>query len=116
MADLLVDTDVFIDHLRLGRGFATARDRVSYSTIIRAELFAGRNTDEETVNLLLAPFRELAVDREVAQLGGRLRRETGLQLPDALIAATARIHRLALLTRNRRDFEGVPGLRLSPRS
>ncbi|HLL86564.1 MAG TPA: PIN domain-containing protein [Thermoleophilaceae bacterium] len=30
-------------------------------------------------------------------------------MPDALIAATALVHRLALVTRNRRDFERVRG-------
>lgn len=113
MADLLLDTDVLIDHLRLGRSFTTGRDRLSYSTVTRAELFAGQNTDEELVRVLLAPLHELPVDRDVAELAGRVRRERGLQLPDALIAATALVHRLALMTRNRRDFQRVPGLRLS---
>lgn len=113
MADLLVDTDVLIDHLRLGRRFASESDALSYSTVTRAELFAGRNTDEDTVRLLLAPLRELAVDREVAELAGRVRREGSVQLPDALIAATALVHGLVLMTRDRRDFEAVAGLELS---
>jgi predicted nucleic acid-binding protein len=112
VADLLVDTDVFIDHLRLGRGLEPGRDRVAYSTVTRAELFAGRNTDERIVRLLLEPFRELLVDRAVAELAGRVRRQTGMRLPDALIAATALVYRLALVTRNQRDFERVPRLRL----
>lgn len=112
MADLLVDTDVLIDHLRLGRGVGSAEDRLSYSTITRAELFAGRNTDEDVVRLLLESLRELSVDRRVAELGGRLRRESGIRLPDALIAATALAYGLTLLTRNRRDFERVPSLTL----
>ena len=112
MADVLVDTDVLVDHLRLGRGFEPRGDQVSYSVITRAELFAGRHTDEPVVSLLLEPFRELPVDRAVAELAGRLRRENGIRLPDALIAATALVHRLTLQSRNRRDFERVPRLRL----
>jgi toxin FitB len=31
---------------------------------------------------------------------------------DALLAATALIHDLTVVTRNRRDFSGIPGLRI----
>lgn len=112
MSDLLVDTDVLIDHLRGARAFAPESARVSYSTITRTELFAGRASEEAAVRTLLDPFREIAVDRAVAELGGRLRREHGVRIADALIAATALTHELELLTRNVRDFAQVPSLRL----
>ncbi len=111
MADLLVDTDVFVDHLRGARRLAPVRHRVHYSVITRAELFAG-NTASHLVSTLLAPFREIPVDRTVAERAGRIRRESGIRLPDALIAATAIEHKLGLVTRNRSDFEPVRSLRL----
>ena len=52
------------------------------------------------------------VDDAIAERAGRLRRGTSRRLPDALIAATALQHRLTLVTRNVRDFEGIRGLRL----
>jgi predicted nucleic acid-binding protein len=110
LADLLVDTDVFVDHLRGHRAFSTDGDRVHYSVITRAELSAGRGAQDEPVQVLLAPFTELIVDRAIAERGGRLRRELAIALPDALVAATALERDLTLLTRNRRDFEAVPGL------
>jgi predicted nucleic acid-binding protein len=110
MADVLVDTDVFIDHLRGQRPFVPGRSRVFYSAITRAELFAGRNASDEPIRLLLAPFSEVAVDGPIAEAGGRLRRETAISLPDALIAATALLGDLTLITRNARDFGRVPGL------
>lgn len=85
---------------------------MSYSVITRAELFAGRSADEDVVHLLLDPFAELPVERAIAERGGRLRRDLGLRLPDALIAATALEHGLSILTRNVRDFEPVPGLKV----
>jgi len=111
VADILVDTDVFIDHLRGAAEFRPGRVRVHYSVVTRAELFAG-NSATGVVSKLLAPFRELSVDRSVAERAGRVVREFQLRMPDALIAATALENRLTLMTRNRKDFERVRGLRI----
>jgi predicted nucleic acid-binding protein len=111
VADLLADTDIFIDHLRGARAFDPQDHHVHYSVITRAELFAGA-TAPAAVNTLLGPFREIGVDQAVAERAGRIRRETGFRLPDALIAATAIEKGLALVTRNRKDFARITGLRL----
>lgn len=111
MADVLVDTDVFIDHLRGARALRPGRHRVHYSVITRCELLSGA-VGSALVQRLLDPFRELAVDRSVAERAGRIRRETGIATPDALIAATAIEFGLGLVTRNRKHFEPVPRLRL----
>jgi len=112
VADLLVDTDVFVDHLRGARAFVPGRHQLSYSVITRCELFAGRSADERVLGLLLRAFREIHVDRDVAERAGRLRREHAIRTPDALIAATALQHGLGLMTRNARDFAQVPGLHI----
>ena len=111
VGDVLVDTDVFVDHLRGARQLDPGRHRLHYSVITRAELYAG-NTASNLVRTLLAPFREIPVDRTVAERAGRIRRESRIRLPDALIAATAVEHKLGLATRNRADFEPVRSLRL----
>lgn len=111
MADLLVDTDIFVDHLRGARELKPARHRLHYSVITRAELFAG-NSASDLVSTLLSAFREIAVDRAIAERAGRIRRESGVRMPDALIAATAIEHGLGLATRNRSHFDNVRGLRL----
>jgi predicted nucleic acid-binding protein len=111
VADLLLDTDAFVDHLRGARELDPRNHRVHYSVITRAELLAG-TTAGDSVNILLGPFREIPVDRGVAERAGRIRRETGVRLPDALIAATAIEGGLGLVTRNRSDFERIRGLRL----
>jgi predicted nucleic acid-binding protein len=111
VADLLLDTDVFVDHLRGARMVTVGRHRIHYSVITRAELVAG-NAATDLVATLLAPFREMPIDRPIAERAGRIRREHGIRLPDALIAATAVEHRLGVVTRNRTDFEVVRGLRL----
>lgn len=111
VADVLVDTDVFIDHLRGAAEIRPQRHRLHYSVITRAELFAG-NSATDLVAQLLAPFRELAVNRDIAERAGRVAREHGLRLPDALIAATALENHCQLSTRNTKDFDRVRGLRL----
>jgi len=111
VADFLIDTDVFVDHLRGARELDPKSHRAHYSVVTRAELSAG-NIASEVVRVLLAPFRELGVGREIAERAGRLRRESGIRLPDALIAATAVEHKLSLFTRNRADFDGVRGLQI----
>ena len=110
MADVLVDTDIFIDHLRGHRELKVGRHRLHYSVVTRAELFAG-STATELTTTLLSPFRELGVDRVIAERAGRIRRDSGVRLPDALIAATALEAGLSVATRNRSDFEKVRGLR-----
>jgi predicted nucleic acid-binding protein len=111
VADLLVDTDIFIDHLRGAVALVPGRHRLHYSVVTRAELFAG-NTATNLSSQLLAPFRELGVDRPVAERAGRIAREFAVRLPDALIAATAVEHGLGLVTRNRKRFDLIRGLRL----
>ena len=111
MADVLVDTDIFIDHLRGAAELKVGRHRLHYSVITRAELFAGA-TGTDLASRVLAPFREVPIDRAIAERAGRIRRETGVRMPDALIAATALERNLGLATRNTKDFEPVRGLRI----
>lgn len=113
MADLLVDTDVLIDHLRgtveLRR---PARASIHCSVVTRSELLAGPEEQEPAVRRLLASLLEVPVSPAIADAAGLIRRDAGIAIPDALIAATALSLNLELRSRNRRDFERVAGLRL----
>jgi predicted nucleic acid-binding protein len=111
VADVLVDTDIFVDHLRGVKELKAGRNRLHYSVITRAELFAGSSASD-AVARLLGPLREVVVDRAIAERAGRVRRETGIRLPDALIAATALERKLQVATRDARHFGQVRGLRL----
>ncbi len=63
-------------------------------------------------DVFIGPLREVAVDRSIAERAGRVRRETGIRLPDALIAATAIERKLVVASRNARDFSRARGLRV----
>jgi hypothetical protein len=110
MANVLVDTDVLVDHFRGAARLRRGGDRLWCSVITRAELFIGG--DERRIRDYLDRLGEVPVDRDIAERAGRIRRITNLLLPDALIAATALERRLTLLTLNVTDFRRVTGLRV----
>jgi predicted nucleic acid-binding protein len=109
MTDVLLDTDVLIDHVR-GRRRLEIGAHMSVSVITRTELYAGHQRGEPAVQALLQQMGELDVDPAIARRAGRIKREAGLKIADALIAATALEHKLPLMTRNLRHFERVAGL------
>lgn len=109
-AELLVDTDVLIDHLRGVRRLRADGALMGLSVVSRCELFAGRD-EPERLRRFLSPMVQLPIDPAIAELAGVTRRDTGIATPDALIAATALAHDIPLMTRNRRHFERVADLR-----
>ena len=64
--------------------------------------------------LSLYSDRVLPVDISTARLWGRLSAEIGNDSPDLLIAATAMIHGLTVVTRNTRHFEPTGVAILNP--
>ncbi len=111
---ILLDSDVLVDHLRGRRRVVAGSDALYVSAVTRAELFSRRGAEERRVRRLLEPMTDVPVDTAIAERAGRLRRSSNRRLPDALIAATALEHRLTLVTRNVRDFDGIRGLKIRP--
>ena len=110
----LFDSDILIDFLRgksiAGGVFERLQGRQAISAISVAEVYAGVRDGEERAVLddFIELFEVLPVDQAVAIEGGLHRRDFGPShgtgLGDALIAATASHHGLALVTRNRKHF------------
>ena len=71
---------------------------------------------ENWMNSVLREFGQhiLSVDEEIGQLWGRLRVPHPEHALDKLIAATALIHDLTVVTRNVEDFEGTGARVLNP--
>ncbi len=112
MDRLLYDTDVLIDHLQGRRALPTGDD-LAYSCVSRAELYSWAQADEDRIDAFLDAFEEVIVDREIAEQAGRIRRESRIKLPDALVAAAALLSRRQLVTRNAKDFRKVKGLKVA---
>jgi predicted nucleic acid-binding protein len=105
----LLDSVILIDHFngihQATAYLSTMHGRLAVSVITRAEVLAGfdRQAAKMAV-MLLNRFPTLIIDRPVADLAARLRREFRWKMPDALQAAVAKHNGIRLVTRNTRDF------------
>jgi predicted nucleic acid-binding protein len=120
---MLVDTDVLIWHLR-GYPQATRRldelGALTLSAVSYLEVLQGMRNKAELVALkrmlqhraaTLLPVSE-AITQRAIELMESLTLSHGLQMGDALIAATALDHGLPVLTANVKHFSAVEGLRV----
>lgn len=116
---VLVDTDVFIDYLNTGR-FSSVFDSsvftVYYSIVTKKELLTKlglRETEREAIVAELSRCRLIGLSNSITARYSNLRRQyPSLDKADALIAATALVKRLPLVTRNKRHFRIVKDLPL----
>lgn len=118
---MLVDTDVLIWHLR---GHARAADRLDelgsilLSAVTYMEILQGlRNKSELAAIRKMLTLRAatiLPITEDISNLATDLLEKLslghGLQMGDALIAATALVHRQPVLTGNVRHFRAIEGL------
>lgn len=116
MSTYLLDSTVLIAHIRgKDQGGLLARLRggghtLGTSCVNVAEVIRGlRPNEQKTAMFLLERLRYLATGREAAFRAGRYaaewsRRGRTIELPDALVAGTARAHGAIVVTENIKDF------------
>ncbi len=88
---------------------------IYFSTISEAEIFSFkelREADIVKINNNLNTLNILPVDSKIARIAGFLRRVTNIKIADSVIAATALSTQSTLLTRNTKDFNNVPNLKI----
>jgi tRNA(fMet)-specific endonuclease VapC len=121
----VADTDVLIDYLA-GKGEADAVERLlragalRTTVISRFELLSGAQNPKQLARLvqLLGAIPSLKLDDDDADAASEIRRSLErsgktIGMADSLIAGIVTSNGGALLTRNRRHFERVPGITLA---
>jgi len=117
----LVDSDVLIDYLK-GFNLAcdlmeTHIDSIGLSVITIAEIRAGikGKEEEQAFEQFLSAIPLYDVTRAIAEMGGDWVRQFGrshsVEVPDALIGATAVTHNLELKTLNTKHYPMLKNLR-----
>ena len=117
----LVDTDILIAYLnrRSYRSYlGNPLNRIYYSAVTKKELLSKpglKASERQAILDLLRRLRLVRIDQTVAHEYSRLRAHySSLAKGDALIAASALVRKMPLLTQNLRHFRGVQGLVLLP--
>lgn len=115
--NLLVDTDVFIDYFNSGKFSSILENRlfvIYYSIITEKELLSKggiKTSEKEAIVYTLKNYRRVGIDKSIALKYPELMKlYPSLDKEDALIAATAIIKNLPLLTRNYRHYRRIKGL------
>ena len=118
---LLVDTDILIAYFnrRTYRSYLeNPQNRIYYSAVTKKELLSKRglkDSERQAILAVLQRFRLIRIDQRISVEYSRLKSDyPSLGRGDALIAASALVWKLPLLTQNLRHFRLVEGLILLP--
>ena len=116
---LLIDTDIIINYLNTGalrtifqgKGF-----QVYYSVVTKKELLYKpglKESERKSILSILKRHRIIPLDNQITITYSYLRHKyPSLEKEDALIAATALIRKLPLVTRNWKHYKIIEGLPL----
>lgn len=114
----LIDTNTAIDYLdnKLPGNSADLIDSITtqISVITRMELLGWPNATDSQLQVLqqfVDASEVYNLDEPVIVKAIELRKAYKTKLPDAIIAATALVYDLVLVTRNTADFKTIPNLK-----
>lgn len=122
MRKLVVDTSLIIDFLRRKDKaksllYQLAEEDLSVSIITHTELYAGKsvwenNEAKEIIEKVLSGMTVISLNEKISQKAGYVKSYTDISLIDAIIAATALVSNMAVVSLNIKDFEKVKGLKI----
>ena len=90
-----------------------ADSQPAISAITEIELLCWKTTiekDQEVLHNFIADAWVFELEKDIKLKTAELRRAHKIKLPDAIIAATALVHDLTLLTRDVNDFKNIDEL------
>jgi len=115
---LLIDTNIIIylaqEKIKID-DFAKDSDDLYISSITYMEAVGFSFQDqeeEEKITSLCDVFKHLHITTEVEKQTIIIRKANKIKLPDAIIAATAIVYNLTLVTCNSNDFKNIPELKI----
>ena len=119
-AGYLIDTNAVIDYLNNSLpepagSFLDLLGEVNISVITRIELLVWRNATKQQIEVLksyIAQSKVFDLVEPVIERTINIRKSYSIKLPDAIIAATALVYDLTIISRNISDYEKIEGLRL----
>ncbi|MCG2687154.1 type II toxin-antitoxin system VapC family toxin [Candidatus Parcubacteria bacterium] len=86
---------------------------INLSVITKIELLSFENKNQiKNIEKLLANSNIFSLDHEVVDKTIEVRKKYKLKLPDAIIASTALVNNLILVTHNKKDFKKVDSLKI----
>jgi predicted nucleic acid-binding protein len=83
------------------------------SIISEIEVLCWRTANDKEILILkdfLKDCQIINIDDSIKYKAADIRKHSNIKLPDAIIAATALVNNLRLLTRNEKDFRTISGL------
>jgi predicted nucleic acid-binding protein len=118
-SSVLVDTDIFIEFFNFSRFaflFRSPEFRVYYSIVTKKELLSKQGLRESEQHAIVKELRRHRLIRLTEPITRRyltLRAAyLSLEKEDALIAASALVKKLPLVTKNKKHFDAIAGLTL----
>ena len=120
---VICDSNIFIEIFRKNFSIRSELEKIGHdniilSDVIKAELLYGAKNKQELQSIrdYLNNYLSLSIQSEISKMAvGFIENyclSQRLNLPDALIAATAVYHDIELFTLNTKDFQFIPNMKL----
>jgi predicted nucleic acid-binding protein len=115
--EYLIDTNILIDFQskrisEKGQAFVAKAidDNFTISFVSYIE-FLGFKDTSKTIEDFVSLADVIEINKSIIDQTISFRKNHKIKLPDAIIAATAMVHNLTLISRNSKDFEKIKGLK-----
>ena len=120
---VLCDTNIFIGAFNRKQNAIETMEQIGFDNIVISsitlmELYQGMGNKHELAQMKkkIKYYDLIEINSQVSKLATifieNYKLSHGLQIPDALIGATAVVHRIELFTYNVKDFSFMPDLKL----